>query len=113
MIVDRTELAQLADNLKAIDSYIELNSSKGITNIKETDLVEGEILASLLDSQIPFNFAEIPSKSNETSLVGDALQLNEIYTAIKWKLLKLQDSISTQVEIMQLSSEVFIYYIFI
>ena len=100
------ELNILRENIENLEDYVDRIGFRQPLEGSETELLEGETLLSLIESQIPSNCAEISSRSNQTSILGENQTLVGIFKSMSSKLWRLEDYIMMKVDIMQTTSEV-------
>lgn len=93
-LMSKEEIAQLSSNIQKLEFFVDKNVDKEIQDI---DLSEGQTLLSLIDSQIP-------NASIQTTFENRNIQ--DIFYVIRCGVVKVQEYLVTQVEVMQLSSEV-------
>jgi hypothetical protein len=105
-IITESEIQLLFENVENLENFVDRTAGIEIFSGSEIDLLEGQTLLSLLESQIPSNSAEIISRSNQSSLISEGPQMPDIFNSIQIKLQRLQDYVTTKVEILQSSSEV-------
>lgn len=92
--ISKDEIIQLFANIQKLEYFVDKNADRQIEDI---DLSEGETLLSLIDSQIP-NISIQKTLEN--------CNFNCVFYVIRCGVVQVQEYLVTQVEVMQLSSEV-------
>lgn len=97
-LISKDEIVQLFANVQKLEYFVDKNLSTDKQNSDLKDIIcEGQTILSLIDSQIP-------NVSIQKTL--ESCNINDIFYVIRCGVVKVQEYLVTQVEVMQLSSEV-------